>query len=308
MSIKDFAKYEKDEYLKFSVNEKPKEFKNSIFYHLLYSLPFIYYIYNFFQLGLSNILYLFCVSIFFEGFLFTVGHLNVHQRMLIYYQNNKIVSPWAYYHHYVHSLLYSEIPFGYRLSANNLFMFFTIVSMIFNINELIFGGIYVLASIDYLAHEYHHSYRKRHYTSLNPLSSKFIGIHFLMSFLEKLKIIDIGTHSSIHHKEKSYNMDLTEDWLDLKFYPLDKFIDWVASGEWFVFKLILEKVVGHSKATFAPNPYYKYLENFVYLLTFTKVIAICLLIKYFVVFDIQPFFSIRYFLVLVSILRNPINP
>lgn len=300
--IEDFSKYEKDEYLKFSIKEKNKEFLHSIFYHLLYSIPFIYYIYYFFQMGFIPFLTLFLLCLFFEGFFFIIGHLNAHESMLIYYQQQKIIVPYAYYHHYVHSLLFSEIPFGYRLSANHLFLLFNIASVVFNVNELVFGGIYLISAIDFLAHEYHHSFRKRHYISYNPFSSKFVGIYYLMSSLEKLKVLDVGTHSSIHHKEKSEQMDLTEDWLDLKIYPLNLFIDWVASTEWFVFKKLLQTFNETSEAKYTPNKNYKIFENFVDLWTIIKVFGTTFIISW-INLDLPVIPNIRYFLIFICFLR-----
>ena len=113
--------------------------------------------------------------------------------MLIGYQNKIIKCGWAYYHHYVDTLLYSKIPFGYRMTPNLAFLLFNIFSILFNINEFIFGFIYIIATIDYIAHEYNHSYRKKHYTSFNPFSGKFIGIYIMMYLFEYIGIVDTKT-------------------------------------------------------------------------------------------------------------------
>lgn len=297
--------YEKQEFIKFSHESKKKEYRNFIFYYILYVFPSIYYIINIFKLQWFNLLYLFTIGIIFEMFYFITGHLNVHQTMLLGYQNGIIKSPWAYYHHYVHSLLYSKIPFGYRLSADKLFLLFNISSLLFNINELIFGIILIIGNIDYLAHEYQHSYRRKHYTSYNPFSSKFIGIYIIMRILENIYVLDVRTHSEIHHKEKSSTMHLTDDWLDLKPYYIWYIANFYAKFEWFLFKKCIEVTNGTSNAEHISNLTLKSKLLFlcVDLFSLLKVIFLTYIISFLnFTFD-SNMIDIRYFLCLISFIH-----
>jgi len=155
--------------------------------------------------------------------------------MLINFQNKIISIPWAYFHHYVDFSLYSKLPFGYRLSAIYSNMIHTFILILFGINKYIFGLFYIIFTIDYLAHEYNHTLKVKHYISYNIFSSKFIGIYYLMNLLEILNIIDVKFHKEIHHKEISNNMHLTADWLDFKIPIISHIIEYITSFEWKLF-------------------------------------------------------------------------
>ena len=60
-----------------------------------------------------------------------------------------------------------------------------------------------------------------------------------MSLLKLLGLIDSKSHSRLHHSERSYNMHLTKDWMDLKFPLFYKFADLYATSEWYLYKKIL---------------------------------------------------------------------
>lgn len=299
-----FSNYEKTKYLEFVSKYIKYENINFCFYYLLYVFPSIYYLINIIKLDILSFLYLFVICFCFEQFYFIIGHLYVHQYMLVSYQNNLIKEQFAYYHHYVNSLLYSKIPFGYRVSPNIIFMLFNVFSILFGINELFYGIILIIGTIDYLAHEYHHSYRKKHYISFNPFSSKFIGIYYLMNVLEKIGIIDIKSHATIHHKEKSSSMHLTEDWLDLKIIFVSNFVDICAKIEWYIFKKIINIINGSYKAEYICETNLKYdIERIMIdLWALFKIILLtyCLSLCNFQIIEI---FNIRYYLIFITIIH-----
>ena len=219
-----------------------------------------------------------------EQYYFTAVHLYVHMKMLVGYKMSKIYVKYAYFHHYYDPMLFSRVPFGYRMSSNNAFLLFSFLTLLFNINPYIFDMIYICGTIDFLAHEYHHSLRSLHYTSKNIISSKFIGIYYLMKILEYLKLIDHETHSQSHHKEKSSSMENTLDWLDLKVPFIWKIIDVIASIEWKTFINLNNKIAA----------------NIYGVILLVKTFIVVILLKYLCIhnYDIIDF---RYYLIVVQL-------
>jgi hypothetical protein len=53
----------------------------------------------------------------FEPFFLVLFHVYIHVEMLQAYQCSQIISvPFAFFHHYVDIMLFSKLPFSYRLS------------------------------------------------------------------------------------------------------------------------------------------------------------------------------------------------
>ena len=125
------------------------------------------------------------------------------------------------------------------------FFFFLILTFICGLDALIFDMIYIIGTIDFLAHKYHHTFGKLHHTNKLILSSKFVGIYYLMKFLEHLNSIDHKTHARLHHKEKSSTIEYMSDWLDHKIPFVWKILDYIVSIEWKVFIKLDQELASH---------------------------------------------------------------
>jgi hypothetical protein len=251
--VDSFRNIEKNSFEKFCKHHKGFENVMFIFYNLIYVVPLFFNIYTLSHMQLYDFIITFMVTWATEGFLFVSTHLYLHETILIGYQHKTIIQPWAYYHHYVNPLINSQIPFGYRLSGNQNFLFIDVCCYLFNVDKYVYALLNIILLTDYLTHEYVHSTRKSHYISFNPLSPKFILIRYVMKGLQNLRLIDPGTHSKEHHKEKSENMHLTKDWLDLKFPILCQLQEMVGITEFKYFKKILKAVNGTDEAVFIEN-------------------------------------------------------
>jgi hypothetical protein len=250
-----YKEIEKSSFDKFSAHHKSAELVECFFYNSIYIIPLCFNVYTLFiNIEIYQFIISFLVTLVAEGFLFINAHLYVHESMLIEYQHRTITTnPWGYYHHYVNSMLYSQIPFGYRLSAEKGFFLVDLCSYLFNVDKYVYTMINGILVIEYISHEYMHSTRKAHYTSFNPASSKFILIHYIMKGLQSLSLIDPVTHLKEHHREKAENMHLTADWLDFKLPIIHHIQDIIATTEFKYFKDILKVLNGTSEAVFVDN-------------------------------------------------------
>lgn len=248
-----FIDKEKQSFDKFRTHHKGYEDLMFVFYTFIYVVPLCFNIYTLFNIQLPQFAIAFTVTLATEGFLFVNAHLYLHETMLIGYQHKTISSAWAYYHHYVNPMLYSHIPFGYRLSADKGFLFIDICCYLFNVDKYVYALLNIILFIEYLSHEYMHSTRKSHYNSFNPLSSKFILIYYIMKGLESITFIDTVTHLNEHHREKSQHMHLTSDWLDFKVPIVCHLQELIGITEFRYFKNILNVLNGSDKAIFVAN-------------------------------------------------------
>jgi len=251
--INDFKEFEKIGCNKFITHHKSYERLMSFFYHFIYVVPLCFHIYSLFDIQLSQFLIAFMGALVTDGFFFLHGHLYLHETMLIGFQHKTVKAGFAYYHHYVTPSLYPQLPFGYRMTFSIFLLPFDIFCYLFNVNKYVYALLNVVMLIEVISHEYMHSTRKYHYVSFNPLSSKFILIHYIMKGLQTLTFIDTSTHLKEHHREKSENMHLTMDWLDLKVPIVSHLQELYGNMEFKNFRKILKMFNGTDKAIFVDN-------------------------------------------------------
>ena len=246
-------------YQKFLKRELPHENARAVCYWLVYGLPLIAACLSManeisttpeltLQFVVLDTLKRSLVVLFFEPFLFVVVHVYLHIQMTIGIQSDFIALPHAYYHHYVDSSLYSKLPFMYRFSPIPVIPMASGFAYISGMNYSTFLLIQTFNNFDVLIHEWHHTAEAK-YRSLNPFSSKFVPIKWIMKSLSAVGIVDTLAHKLEHHKERIHNIHLSADWIDMKIPVSSWLADYVGIFLfWIQKKLYLELVNGTSHA------------------------------------------------------------
>lgn len=169
---------------------------------------------------------------FTESLFFVCSHTMFHWKMEYNWNlDQTVVFPYAFYHHYIPKArtIYSIVPYSFRMYSSLGFDFVqTTASIIifFTMGSSGAGAAVVcqwfwarnLFAFDTWIHEYLHTAEHK-YDSLDPLSAKFKGLHFVGKVLEKTGVINVETHRTDHHEHNVDHQGEVHDWVDLK-YPI----------------------------------------------------------------------------------------
>jgi len=134
---------------------------------------------------------------------FGIIHVLTHSWMLVTYRlgdENNI--PYAHYHHYMDSGLYGKRPYSYRMhhGHNMFFMFFGLWTLAIGSHPVDAYVLLAITMVDNFTHEWYHT---KNYNSLNPFSSKFIGINMFYTTLQMIGFCNLEEHYREHHKQKT---------------------------------------------------------------------------------------------------------
>lgn len=151
-----------------------------------------------------------------ETVYFGVNHVNTHAYMMTYQMYNLVEAPlpYAFYHHYRNPWVMSTYPYQYRMGVVSLMAHFYIdlCSFLCGVSPIVSYFFMIVWLVDYGVHQYYHTAM---YDSMNPLSTKFIGLGVIYKFWSAIAFVDKKEHLSVHHSIKNFKgMSRTEGWID----------------------------------------------------------------------------------------------
>ena len=207
-------------YLKMREKQEPQAWRMLTIIKILTSFLAINY-WNF-EVKTFVVFFIACLC---QTLVFNVVHACYHIDMTKGIRNMEIVNELAFFHHYVDSSMYAKIPGVYEINAIAPYGMVLLI-----INRACFGGnckqyatiLMLVAILDFQTHTWYHTY-SRQYTSLNPFSSKFIGINYLYLLLQKIGFVNKDKHKQ-HHLHNIDTMNEVSGWSDFAFPGTEELI------------------------------------------------------------------------------------